>query len=39
MNRTVIKTKNAPSAVGAYNQGIKVNGLIYTKRIWKGVKA
>ena len=30
MNRTVIKTKNAPSAVGAYNQGIKANGVIYT---------
>ena len=30
MNRTVIKTKDAPSAVGAYNQGITANGLIYT---------
>ena len=30
MKRTVIKTKNAPSAVGAYNQGIKANGVIYT---------
>ena len=30
MNRTVINTKNAPSAVGAYNQGIKANGFIYT---------
>ena len=30
MNRTIIKTKDAPSPVGTYNQGIKVNGLIYT---------
>ena len=30
MNRTIIKTKDAPSPVGTYNQGIKVNELIYT---------
>ena len=30
MSRTVIKTKDAPSAVGAYNQGITANGFIYT---------
>ena len=30
MNRTIIKTIDAPSAVGAYNQGMTANGLIYT---------
>ena len=30
MSRTIIKTKNAPAAVGAYNQGIVANGFIFT---------
>ncbi len=30
MNRTIIKTEDAPSAIGAYSQGISANGLIYT---------
>ena len=30
MNRTIIKTKDAPSAVGEYSQGITANGLVYT---------
>ena len=30
MNRTIIKTKNAPAAVGANNQGIVANGFIFT---------
>ena len=30
MSRTIIKTKNAPAAVGAYNQGIIANGFIFT---------
>lgn len=31
MERTVIATKNAPGAIGPYNQGIKVSGgLVFT---------
>ena len=30
MDCTVIKTKNAPSAVGTYSQGIIANGFIFT---------
>ena len=30
MNRTIIKTEDAPSAIGTYSQGISANGLIYT---------
>ena len=30
MTRTIIKTKNAPAAVGTYNQGIAANGFIFT---------
>lgn len=30
MSREVIKTDNAPAAVGAYSQGIKANGFVFT---------
>lgn len=30
MTRSIIKTKNAPSAVGSYNQGIIANGFVFT---------
>lgn len=28
-NKTIIATKNAPSAIGPYSQGVKVNDLFY----------
>ena len=30
MKKTVIKTQNAPSAIGTYNQATEANGLIFT---------
>lgn len=30
MSREVIRTENAPGAVGPYSQGIKANGLVFT---------
>ena len=30
MNREIISTKNAPSAIGAYSQGIKHGNLVFT---------
>ncbi|MEG1002238.1 RidA family protein [Clostridium sp.] len=30
MNKTVIKTKNAPEAIGPYSQAIRVGDMIYT---------
>ena len=28
--KEIIKTSNAPSAIGTYSQGIKVNGFLFT---------
>ena len=28
--KEIIKTQNAPSAIGTYNQGIKANGFLFT---------
>lgn len=30
MNKEIISTKNAPSAIGPYSQGVKVGNLVYT---------
>lgn len=30
MSREVVRTENAPAAVGAYSQAIKANGMVYT---------
>lgn len=30
MNKVIISTKNAPSAIGPYSQGIKVGDMIFT---------
>ncbi|MBP1889050.1 2-iminobutanoate/2-iminopropanoate deaminase [Clostridium moniliforme] len=30
MNKTIIKTNNAPQAIGPYSQGVKVGDMIYT---------
>lgn len=30
MNREIISTTNAPSAIGPYSQGVKVGNIIYT---------
>ena len=30
MNRNIINTQRAPSAIGAYNQGISINGFVFT---------
>ena len=29
MNKTIIETKNAPTAIGAYSQAVKVNHTVY----------
>lgn len=28
--KTIIRTENAPGAIGPYNQAVEINGLIYT---------
>ena len=30
MQKEIINTKNAPQAIGAYQQAIKINGFVYT---------
>ncbi|MGG7076648.1 RidA family protein [Clostridium sardiniense] len=30
MNKTIIKTNNAPAAIGPYSQGVRVGNMIYT---------
>ncbi len=30
MNREIIRTSNAPAAIGPYNQGMAIKGLIFT---------
>lgn len=33
MTKTIIESKNAPTAIGPYSQAIKANGLIYTSGV------
>lgn len=30
MNKTIIKTNNAPAAIGPYSQGVRVGNMVYT---------
>jgi len=30
MNRTIVKTNNAPAAIGPYSQGVRIGNMVYT---------
>ncbi|GAA0070067.1 RidA family protein [Clostridium sardiniense] len=30
MNKTIIKTNNAPAAIGPYSQGVRIGNMVYT---------
>ncbi|MBT5986962.1 MAG: reactive intermediate/imine deaminase, partial [Elusimicrobiaceae bacterium] len=33
MSKKAISTKEAPAAIGPYNQAVEVNGLVYTSGV------